>query len=144
MPFVIRWPGVIPAGLRLDTPLSTVDVVPTILSLLGAPVAGGMQGWNLSAAALGASAAGPGSVFLMGSFPNQGEVWRGVRTGRFTFGAREVAGHLDPRLLYDNAADPFQLENRVGLPRSAALPGELEAELAARFGLPETPGPRGG
>ena len=34
-PFIIRWPGKIPAGAVCDQPISTVDLYPTFLGLLG-------------------------------------------------------------------------------------------------------------
>jgi len=36
VPLFMRWPGRIPEGLRIDTPVSLVDVVPTVLDLVGA------------------------------------------------------------------------------------------------------------
>jgi arylsulfatase A-like enzyme len=37
--------------------------------------------------------------------------WRGVRTARFTYAAREDKAALRPWLLYDNEKDPYQLRN---------------------------------
>lgn len=36
IPLFLRWPGNVPAGLRIETPVSLVDVVPTVLQLVGA------------------------------------------------------------------------------------------------------------
>ena len=38
VPFVIRWPGVIPAGKIVETARSSIDFAPTILSLMGVDV----------------------------------------------------------------------------------------------------------
>ena len=38
VPFIARWPGVIPAGLRVSAPAMTIDVFPTIAEILGAPL----------------------------------------------------------------------------------------------------------
>lgn len=35
IPMFLRWPGHVPAGLRIDTPVSLVDLVPTIVELVG-------------------------------------------------------------------------------------------------------------
>jgi choline-sulfatase len=37
VPLVLRWPGRLPAGLRLDGQFRGVDLLPTLLELLGAP-----------------------------------------------------------------------------------------------------------
>jgi arylsulfatase A-like enzyme len=47
VPFMMRLPGVVPAGLRIDTPVSLVDVAPTILDLVGAPPIEGTDGVSL-------------------------------------------------------------------------------------------------
>jgi arylsulfatase A-like enzyme len=38
VPLVMRWPDVIPAGLRIETSVSLVDIVPTVLDLLRLPI----------------------------------------------------------------------------------------------------------
>ncbi len=40
IPMFLRWPGHIPGDLRIATPVSLVDLVPTILDLVGAPTPG--------------------------------------------------------------------------------------------------------
>ena len=44
VPLLIRAPGLVPDGRRLETPVSLVDLTPTLLDLLGFPVPGHMQG----------------------------------------------------------------------------------------------------
>ncbi|MEM6647136.1 MAG: sulfatase-like hydrolase/transferase, partial [Bacteroidota bacterium] len=38
VPLIARWPGVIPAGRTVDTPAMTIDVMPAMAELLGAPL----------------------------------------------------------------------------------------------------------
>ena len=35
VPFIVRWPGVVPAGATSDVPVAHVDVYPTLLSFAG-------------------------------------------------------------------------------------------------------------
>jgi arylsulfatase A-like enzyme len=35
VPFIVRWPGIVPAGATSDVPVAHVDVYPTLLSLAG-------------------------------------------------------------------------------------------------------------
>jgi arylsulfatase A-like enzyme len=47
VPFMLRWPAAVPAGLRVKTPVSLVDIMPTILDLVGAPPVMGIHGESL-------------------------------------------------------------------------------------------------
>jgi arylsulfatase A-like enzyme len=47
VPLIVRAPGAIPAGVRMSTPVSLVDVTPTILQLAGVPPPGQLQGLSL-------------------------------------------------------------------------------------------------
>ena len=66
MPFIVRWPGVTPAG-RVDetTVISGVDVFPTICALAGAKVPEGAKrdGEDLSAALRGTAVERKGAIF---------------------------------------------------------------------------------
>lgn len=44
IPFLVRWPGVVPAGSRSEALLSLVDLAPTLLTAAGVDVPGIMQG----------------------------------------------------------------------------------------------------
>jgi arylsulfatase A-like enzyme len=48
IPLILRGPG-IPAGVRVVTPVSLVDLAPTLLSMLGVPSPAGLDGIDLSA-----------------------------------------------------------------------------------------------
>jgi arylsulfatase A-like enzyme len=44
VPLIVVWPGRIPAGGASTTPVSMIDVLPTLLDLAGLPEAGGGAG----------------------------------------------------------------------------------------------------
>ena len=46
-PFLLRFKGVLPAGKVYDEPISTLDIVPTVLALAGQPKAADLDGVNL-------------------------------------------------------------------------------------------------
>jgi len=46
LPFLVRWPGRVPAGRTCDALQSLVDLAPTFLAAAGLPVPGAMQGVN--------------------------------------------------------------------------------------------------
>lgn len=47
VPLMMVWPGHIPAGLRIPTVVSLVDIVPTLLELAGVPAPPGLEGRSL-------------------------------------------------------------------------------------------------
>ena len=47
VPLIVLWPGHLPAGLRVDQPVSMIDVLPTVLELAGLPPATVQQGRSL-------------------------------------------------------------------------------------------------
>ncbi|MDR0353978.1 MAG: sulfatase-like hydrolase/transferase [Opitutaceae bacterium] len=47
VPFLMQWPGVIPAGLVYDRPVSATDIVPTIMAAVGLPADPRLDGVNL-------------------------------------------------------------------------------------------------
>ncbi|WP_165969610.1 sulfatase-like hydrolase/transferase [Nonomuraea terrae] len=130
VPMVINGPGVPacrPAGL-----LGLVDLAPTLLGLLGLPPIG-TYGRDLSDRL---RAGGPlRGELLTGnwvSFDNGydqgiGE-WRGLGAEDLTY-ARTADGR--PWLLFDDRADPWQLDNLVADPAAAGRVAEADARLAA-------------
>ena len=47
MPFLVRWPGVIPAGVESQTLIQNIDYAPTFLELAGVEKPRHMQGRSL-------------------------------------------------------------------------------------------------
>ncbi|MBN1345723.1 MAG: sulfatase [Phycisphaerae bacterium] len=126
VPFLMRGPGLPSAGYVSDTIIGVVDVMPTLLGLLGVGIPGTVEGVDLSKHVRGG---GPESILMeavcpFGECPQMPE-WRGVRTKRHTY-ARRLDG---PWLLYDNKSDPEQMTNLVDDPARAALRGQLDKEL---------------
>jgi arylsulfatase A-like enzyme len=47
VPFIVSWPGGLPAGRVVSDPVSIVDIAPTVLDLAGLPVPPGVEGRSL-------------------------------------------------------------------------------------------------
>ena len=47
MPFLIRWPGVVGSGQRIDAMVQNIDYAPTLLNVAGIEVPAGMDGKSL-------------------------------------------------------------------------------------------------
>lgn len=52
-PTIVRWPGKIKPGVVTDTPIINLDILPTLVSLAGAPPATGIDGFDISPLLLG-------------------------------------------------------------------------------------------
>ncbi len=144
IPLLIRWPQRIPAGRAAQNVVSTVDFMPTLLSLAGAEVPGCVEGRDLADVCLGASGSTDGEDALLtepiivdqAAAQGLGE-WRGLRTRRYTY-ARWRDGR--PWVLYDNAADPYQMTNLADSPAHDVLRGELDRRLQRRLEAIGDPG----
>ncbi len=137
VPFLLRWPG--PLGRRgseAPAPIDAQDIMPTLLSLCGLPVPDSVEGLDYADHVRGGPDPGDGAAVLLcpapfGNWPRSagGREYRGLRTPRHTY-VRTLDG---PWLLYDNAADPCQLDNLCGRPEHAALQARLDAHLSRKL-----------
>ncbi len=131
VPFIMRYPGRIKAGIKTDVLMNSVDIMPTLLGLMGAPIPKGVQGVDLSAFPLGKGGKEPESVFLQDIMPCGQAVqtgiteWRGVRTKRYTYARHRDKGWV----LYDNQVDPYQKNNLIDKPEAKDIQAKLEEEL---------------
>jgi arylsulfatase A-like enzyme len=83
VPFIVRAPGLLSAGRRVSGTASLVDVVPTLLDLLGIPVPAGVEGVSLAGRLRGADATAERPVYAevaLGTPPTYTcAVWTGSR-----------------------------------------------------------------
>ena len=132
IPFLLRYPGAVEAGQRLSTMFSSVDVMPTLLGMVGVEIPDGVQGCDLSHAPLGKEGTAPDSVYLQilgPGWPHRGAwvgCWRGVRMDKWTY-ARWHDG--ETVLLFDLENDPDEMRNLASDPAHAAVREQMEARL---------------
>lgn len=134
VPFLLRWPGHAPAGQSSDVCLNSPDIMPMLLGLLNLPIPAGVEGMDLSHCALGKTGAEPEAAFLQGmgatAIWEDGHEWRALRSKRFTYAIYRADGS---EYLFDNVADPLQMQNLVGdAQHTQALDG-LRTLLLARM-----------
>lgn len=128
IPFIMRYPKRVKAGGKTDILFNSVDVMPTLLAMCGAPIPKAVQGTDLSGFALGKGGKKPESVLLqriLAGGPRAGGEWRGVRTQRHTYARWRDKGWV----LYDNEKDPYQMNNLIGKPEAKELQAKMDAEL---------------
>jgi arylsulfatase A-like enzyme len=132
VPFICRYPDGLPADETVETPVSIVDVAPTLCSLASIGELPGTQGTDLAGALRGDDSDAPDSVFLSYAIPTDNgarqdvPAWRGVRTDRYTYARR---GDGTPWLCFDNERDPYQQENLVEDDDASDLVERLDAQL---------------
>jgi uncharacterized sulfatase len=118
VPLIYRWPGHVPAGKKLDVLFTPMDYLPTLLSLAGSPTPSGIDGIDLSGALLEHSSAERDAA-LIANYSSHWDYfhsewpwpeWRGVRTKQHTY-VKWFSGREE---LFDNQADPYQMNNLAG------------------------------
>jgi arylsulfatase A-like enzyme len=129
VPLVLRFPRRLPAGRVIETPVSLLDLAPTLLELLGVDPAAGdpMQGKSRVSLIEGEAPADGEPIFLFR--PDNTEIpgeQYAVRHGDWKLIRGPGPGR---RELFDLAADPEEREDRSGA--EAARVRELEARLDA-------------
>lgn len=120
VPLIINAPGQA-EGTRRSMPVSTVDIMPTLLDYAGAQVESGFEGRSLRAALESQSVAQDRVVISeYHNFCASTERWKLVTDRR-----RLVADRL-----HDIVEDPFEQVNRLGEPACAEIQLELSQALA--------------
>lgn len=112
VPFLLRRKGHTPIG-KNDACFGTVDIMPTLLSMMGISYPDEVEGSDVSAYLLGdESAPQPEGSLLMCTGPTadfyDGVEWRAFRTKQYTYGVFKSDGQ---ELLFDNIADPYQMND---------------------------------
>ncbi len=125
VPLIIRAPGAPPR--RFDTPVSHLDVMPTVLAGLGLSAAGALDGVSLLPAVADGAALAERTVFSQYSGnPTRGDIRRAAITRRHKY-IYDGDGEAE---LYDLQADPLEMTNLAGDPARAATVTELHAQCA--------------
>ena len=96
VPFMLRRPGVVPAGKRIEETVGTVDVTPTALAAAGVEVPESVEGIDRNEHILGRAPARPAVAFS--DFLNDR---RAIRAGRFKL----ILNGVNPTL-FDLETDP--------------------------------------
>jgi choline-sulfatase len=130
VPLMISAPRMAPG--RVDTPVSTIDVCPTLCDLAGismAEVAPWTEGESLAGLAAGGTRTAPVAMEYAAEGSEAPLV--ALRAGRWKY----TTCALDPEQLFDLESDPHELENRAADPARRATLERFRAEAEARWDL---------
>lgn len=109
IPFMMRWPGKIQPGSTTGLLFSALDMMPSILGLMGLEVPKECHGKNLGKAILKRD---ENAVEYIPIWLYEGKGYRGVITRDYTYSTQKdaIEGSLHS-VLFDRKNDPFQLRN---------------------------------
>ena len=137
IPMIIAGPGVA-AGQHLTHLIEQVDILPTILEMIGRPIPYGVQGKSHAAALRGSATAARDCAISGYDAHDRGIHLKTLLTDRYklTVFAGETYGEL-----YDLQTDPGELHNRFNDPEHRDVQAKLMERLAHRLIEDEDPLP---
>jgi arylsulfatase A-like enzyme len=134
VPLILSVPGLTDAGRRVSAPVSTVDLTPTLLDLMGQPVPAGLQGESWSPYLRRADAWPERPVFIEFNgppWPFRDRFTERLRTVRTPDGWKLTADDRSQGELYHLRQDPQERKNlfydEAHLARVRALLDEIRA-----------------
>ena len=132
VPFLLRYPPYTAAeqNRKVMTPLGTVDIMPTLLSLCGLDIPAAVEGRDLSTCVCQSLEVDDHVALYMSVSPFSANnvkdpAYRAIRTKRYTLVCTSEA----EQYLFDDVEDPYQLKNLAGMPQAAALQQSLVQRL---------------
>lgn len=134
VPFLISFPGINDReGARIQAPLTTPDILPSLLSLCGLEIPESIEGEDLSGLILSPDPETDRAALVMNVAPFDVNYldpeYRGIRTAGYTYAASPEG----PFMLFDDREDPFQLNNLVDHPDHADLRQDLHRQLQEKL-----------
>jgi arylsulfatase A-like enzyme len=130
VPFLISYPGIEQkGGSVLQAPLTTPDILPSLLGLCGLDIPETVEGENLAELILEPDPEADRDVLFMNVTPfdvNWNDPsFRGIRTSRYTY----TVSPEGPAILFDHLEDPYQFNNLADSPDYAGLEAQLRESL---------------
>jgi arylsulfatase A-like enzyme len=137
IPFLLRHPAAHgKTGKKIDMPINTPDIMPTLLGLSGITIPKSVEGRDFSGVIKETKEPDNDAALIMcpvpfhqWSYKRGGREYRGVRTRRYTY-VRDING---PWLLYENQTDPYQLENLCNNQKYSQVQQKLEKILSQKL-----------
>lgn len=128
IPFIIKYPKKIKPGIRTNTLLGTMDILPTLLGYMDIQTDQNFDGVDLSQKLADNQISENDYVpiwnYRVGRSRNSN--WRGVETVKYTYSLSKESEDPIINTLFDREKDPYQLNNLFNNPEYASIQKELE------------------
>lgn len=131
MPLMMRWPGVVKAGTKIDKLTQNIDFAPTFLAAAGLKAPAEIQGVNLLPLLKGETVKWRDALYYhYYDGPGEHGVAKhyGIRTERYKL-IRYYAKADDTWELFDLAEDPLEMKSLHGVPAYAEVESQLKRQL---------------
>ncbi len=130
VPFLISYPKINSnKGKIVNAPLTTPDILPSLLGLTNSDIPNEIEGENLAELIQNPDPNIDRAALVMNVAPfganYKDEPYRGIRTKQYTYAVTPK----EPSMFYDNIKDPYQQNNLLGKPEFVAIQKDLDAKL---------------
>lgn len=133
VPFLVKWDGHLEHNTKRDFILNTVDIMPSLLSMMELPIPEEVEGSDYSACIAGTEDTEQGAL-MMGTGPTaiykDGYEWRAFKTKQYTYAVYKKDGQ---ELLFDNSSDPYQMVNLIESPEHRDVVETLKHQMWERM-----------
>ena len=133
VPMLIRFKGCLESGAKRECVVNTVDIMPTLLSLMKLPIPKEVEGRDLSRSVTGECDLEEGAL-LMCTGPTadwgDGQEWRAYRTRQFKYAVYRSDGQ---EFLFDLKNDPYEMENLAENEKFADIKEQLKQQMYERM-----------
>lgn len=134
VPFLIHIPDMEEKnkGKEVFAPINTPDILPTMLSLAQIKIPETIEGEDLAPMVKNPGRQKDRAALFMSVFPfatTNFTEYRGIRTAQYTY----VKTPDEATMLFDNLADPYQMNNLVNKPESKKIQDKLENMLLEKL-----------
>ena len=130
VPFLIKHPGIENnQGSQINAPLTTPDILPSLLALCDIAIPESIEGDDLSSLILAPDPKADRAALVMNVAPFdvnfEDPEYRGIRTARYTYAVSPEG----PIMLFDDREDRYQMNNLAGNPEYGEIQKDLERKL---------------
>ncbi len=138
VPLIMRLPNVLPQGLRVSGNVSHVDLMPTVLGLLGIPKPSTLQGADLSGVCRGDEEVPPDRI-VFSEMESPGMSIRAVRWGAYKL-IEEKGKAPIPLLLADGSSERDAAKTGVDADQCRQIQAQMHEALGVGPSIVTTPG----